>query len=168
MQIGCVDIEISRGFCYAPLYNYCANWKYLHDPVINFPSANWDNFDKVNITTTNKRFCLIWCVEHNNTEMLCFSIFDESKLKSARTTLRKKCPYSELFCPYFSTLVYSRSISPYSIRMRENMDQNNSEYGHFSRSASSSMDIITADNWFNFVSTACENIQSRSLTTDYT
>ena len=26
------------------------------------------------------------------------------------------------------------SISPYSIRMRENTDQNNSEYGHFLRS----------------------------------
>ena len=28
-----------------------------------------------------------------------------------------------------------RSISPYSLRMREKKDQNNSEYGHFSRSA---------------------------------
>ena len=26
------------------------------------------------------------------------------------------------------------SISPYSVRMRENTDQKNSEYGHFSRS----------------------------------
>ena len=26
------------------------------------------------------------------------------------------------------------SISPYSVRMRENADQNNSEYGHFLRS----------------------------------
>ena len=29
---------------------------------------------------------------------------------------------------------YFRSISPYSVRMRENTDPNNSEYGHFSRS----------------------------------
>ena len=28
-----------------------------------------------------------------------------------------------------------RSISPYSVRMRQNTDQNNSKYGHFSRSA---------------------------------
>ena len=44
-------------------------------------------------------------------------------------TLRKKRPYSEIFwCfPAFS-------ISPYSLRMQENADQNNSEYGHFSRS----------------------------------
>ena len=27
-----------------------------------------------------------------------------------------------------------RSISPYSLQMRENADQNNSEYGHFLRS----------------------------------
>ena len=27
-----------------------------------------------------------------------------------------------------------RSISPYSVRMRENTDLKNSEYGHFSRS----------------------------------
>ena len=32
---------------------------------------------------------------------------------------------------------YYTSVSPYSIRMRENTDQNNSEYGHFSRSESS-------------------------------
>ena len=37
-------------------------------------------------------------------------------------TLRKKCPYSEWFW------------TPYSVRMRENADQNNPEYGHFSRS----------------------------------
>ena len=33
--------------------------------------------------------------------------------------------------------VRTRSCSgPYSVRMRENKDQNNSEYGHFSRSGS--------------------------------
>ena len=31
-----------------------------------------------------------------------------------------------------------RSISPYSVQMRENTDQNNSEYGLFSRSVSHS------------------------------
>ena len=30
-------------------------------------------------------------------------------------------------------------ISPYSVRMRENADQNNSEYGHFLRSAMSKL-----------------------------
>ena len=40
-------------------------------------------------------------------------------------TLRKECPYSELL-----------RISPYSVRMQENADQNNSKYGHFLRSVS--------------------------------
>ena len=37
-----------------------------------------------------------------------------------RSSLRENCPYSE-----FS--------GPYSVRMRENTDQKNSEFGHFSR-----------------------------------
>ena len=43
--------------------------------------------------------------------------------------LRKKYPYSELFWSAFS-----RIRTEYSVEMRENTDQNNSEYGHFSRS----------------------------------
>ena len=53
-------------------------------------------------------------------------------------TLLKKCPYSELFWSAFPSIRTGngdiRSISTYSVRMRENTDQNNSEYGHFSRS----------------------------------
>ena len=37
--------------------------------------------------------------------------------------------------PYFPTFGLIQSISPYSVRIRESTDQNNSEYGHFSRSA---------------------------------
>ena len=44
-----------------------------------------------------------------------------------------KCPYSGLSAPYFPVFGL-KSISPYSVRMRENADQNNFEYGHFSRS----------------------------------
>ena len=54
-------------------------------------------------------------------------------------TLRKKCPYSELFWSVISRLWTEyreiQSISPYSIRMWENTDQNKFEYGHFLRSA---------------------------------
>ena len=54
-------------------------------------------------------------------------------------SLRKKCPYSEFFWSVFSRIQTEygeiRSISPYSVRVRENTDQKNSEYGHFSRSA---------------------------------
>ena len=53
-------------------------------------------------------------------------------------SLRKTCPYSELFWSIFSRIRTEygemRSISPYSVRMRENTDQNNSEYGPFLRS----------------------------------
>ena len=53
-------------------------------------------------------------------------------------TLRKKCLYSELFWSAFSRIHTeygeTRSISPYSVQMQENADQNISEYGHFSRS----------------------------------
>ena len=64
--------------------------------------------------------------------------------KSERVSLRKKCPYSELFWSVFPRIrtdltvsVQMRLISPFSVRMREITDQNNSEYGHFSQSVSS-------------------------------
>ena len=54
-------------------------------------------------------------------------------------SLRKKCPYSELFWSAFSSIWTEygeiQNISPYSVRMWENKDQNNSKYGHFLRSA---------------------------------
>ena len=48
-----------------------------------------------------------------------------------KMTLRKKCPYSELFWSAFSRI---QPEYPYSVGMQENADQNNSKYGHFSRS----------------------------------
>ena len=52
-------------------------------------------------------------------------------------SLREKCPYSEFFWFSFSLIrtEYSEMlrIFPYSVWMRENTDQKNSEYGHFSR-----------------------------------
>ena len=52
--------------------------------------------------------------------------------------LRGKCPCLELFWTSFYRIwtehVEIRSISPYLVQMRKNADQNNSEYGHFSRS----------------------------------
>ena len=55
-------------------------------------------------------------------------------------SLREKCPYSEFLWSAFSRIRTEYggmwSISSYSVRMRENTNQKNSEYGHFSRSAS--------------------------------
>ena len=53
--------------------------------------------------------------------------------------LRKKCPYKKFFWSVFFRIRTENngigSISPYSVRMRENTEQKNSEYGHFSHSA---------------------------------
>ena len=51
-------------------------------------------------------------------------------------TLRKICPYSEFSGPYFLSFGLNTGIYPYSVRMRENANQKNFKYGHFSRSVS--------------------------------
>ena len=65
----------------------------------------------------------------------CF-LNEEPKLPDH--ALRKKCQCSELYRFLFSRIrtEYGEipSISPYSVRIRENTDQNNAKYGHFSRS----------------------------------
>ena len=52
-------------------------------------------------------------------------------------TLSEKRSYSEFFLSIFSPIRTEYGeillISPYLAQMRENMDQKNSEYGHFSR-----------------------------------
>ena len=49
-------------------------------------------------------------------------------------SLREKCRYSELFWSVFSRIRTEygemRCISAHSVRIRENTDQNNSEYEH--------------------------------------
>ena len=49
--------------------------------------------------------------------------------------MREKFPYSELFWSAFFRIRIENGeilrISPYLVRMRENTDQNNFEYGHF-------------------------------------
>ena len=51
------------------------------------------------------------------------------------SALREKCLHSEFFWSVFPRIRTEygeiRSISPYSVRMWENTDQKNSEYGHF-------------------------------------
>ena len=53
-------------------------------------------------------------------------------------SLRKNCSYSEFFWFIFSRIRTEcgdiRCIFQYSVQMRENIDQENSEYGHFSSS----------------------------------
>ena len=62
------------------------------------------------------------------------------ELLNQSLTLREKCPYSELFLSVFSHIQTEYGeilcISPYSIRMQEYVDKDNSKYGRFSRSVS--------------------------------
>ena len=62
----------------------------------------------------------------------------DSDKERVKRKLRKKCPYLELFWSVISRIRTEYGeiirISPYSIRMRANTDQNNYDYGHFLRS----------------------------------
>ena len=75
---------------------------------------------------------------------------------SYEPTLRENFPYSELFWAVFSRIRTEYGeilrISPHSVQMRENVDQNNSKYGHFLRSAFSikSSDSIPPENTRRF------------------
>ena len=68
-----------------------------------------------------------------------YMITNEATLKLRwKKALREKCPYLELFWSSFFRIWTQyeevRLISPYSVRIQENTDQKNSEYGHLSRS----------------------------------
>ena len=64
----------------------------------------------------------------------------QDRKRVVRVTLLEKCPYSELFWSVFLPIrTEYAEISPSSVRMRENTDQNDCEYGLFLRSVS---------NWF--------------------
>ena len=69
-----------------------------------------------------------------------FDMILNTSLLSNRVSLREKCPYSEFFWSAFSHIRTEYKeilrISPYPVQVRENTDQKNSEYGHFSRSES--------------------------------
>ena len=63
---------------------------------------------------------------------------DANRKQYNKVTLRKKCPYSELFWSVFSRIPteYGNLLHepPNSAQMLENTDQKYSQYGHFSHS----------------------------------
>ena len=71
-----------------------------------------------------------------------------------RYSLLEKWPYSELHWSAFSRIRTEYReilrIFPYSVRMREYADQNNSEYGHLSRSDLIVSTIINKVLWVKF------------------
>ena len=72
------------------------------------------------------------------TRILLSSWYFSSITGSLKLALHEKCPYSEFSWSVFLRIRTEyenmRSISPYSVQMREIADQKNSEYGQFSRS----------------------------------
>ena len=82
-------------------------------------------------------WCITKIVTSSSFLLKKFCLYNTSS-RTATNSLREKCPYSELFWSVFSRTRTEYGeilrISLYSVRMREDTDQNNSEYGHFLRS----------------------------------
>ena len=76
---------------------------------------------------------MVWSVQ--NRSYYFVEKRSQEPYKHLRFSLCEKGPYSEFFWFIFSRIWTSyreiRSISPYSVRMRENTNQKKSEYGHF-------------------------------------
>ena len=93
----------------------------------------------------SKRWCVDFCETVNELAMEWVSL--------AWIALRQKCLYLELFWSAFSRIRTEYGeillISPYSVRMRENADQNNSEYKHFLRSVAHLLNLSNYDLLFN-------------------
>ena len=115
----------------------------------NKPSNVWRSTKFTNIFQFRKFYFAknllpfdIWIKFSRNPSLrIIFKLSFSLKLSSLHTlqfrTLHRKFPYLELFWFAVSCIRTEYGeilrISPYSVQMRENMDQNNSEYGHFSR-----------------------------------
>ena len=99
-----------------------------------------------------------------NVEMFCFFLFlkcwfcPSSQSNKYHQQMRKKYPYSELFWSAFSRIRAEYGeilrIYPYSVRMRENTDQNISQYQHFLRSANDDNSTIPW-NFFLHLPSSC-------------
>ena len=85
----------------------------------------------------------LWLLHTISVSILCASQEERLSLleSNQQMSLREKCPYSELFWSVSQYFILVR-ISPYSVRMRENTDQNYSEYGYFSRSVCGFCNIV--------------------------
>ena len=88
--------------------------------------------EKLAIESPHHPYLCRSCVTAANSDEIYLETFQYLR------SLRKKCPYSEFFWTVFYRIhiEYGKipSISPNSVRLRENADQKNSEYGHLLRS----------------------------------
>ena len=106
-----------------------------------------EHFQNINLSdiTNNKNFWITASLVFDNklranhkTQLIEENVLAASDEKITKIHCIKKCPYSDFFWSVFSRIRTEygeiRSISPYSVRMREHMGKKNSEYGHFLRS----------------------------------
>ena len=140
-------------------------FSFLHirtESAINFLSMILKNLCKINLSLAWKMFLFCYiCTKNLFMQEWSSQIFQrclsEFYFNMPNATLREKCLYSELFWSVFSGIRTEYGeilrISPYSVRMPENTDQNNSEYRQFLRSASSqfSVWVIMLYNVFHLV-----------------
>ena len=100
---------------------------------MNMPQSNKNIFQQMKLTFYDKELHREIMKRSRLRNSFLRTKSQEDRLKY--NTLGEKCPYSELFWSVFSRNRAEcgeiRNISPYSVQMRENTDQNNSEYRHF-------------------------------------
>ena len=100
---------------------------------MNMPQSNKNIFQQMKLTFYDKELHRGIMKRSRLRNSFLRTKSQEDRLKY--NTLGEKCPYSELFWSVFSRNRAEcgeiRNISPYSLQMRENTDQNNSEYRHF-------------------------------------
>ena len=106
--------------------------------------VKFPNFVTILLNSFKKHDIWIWIFWNSDISSEGLEVgsgFLDSHVHSIRCVVQslcEKCSYSELFWSAFFWIwtEYGEisSISPYSVRMWQNVDQNNSEYGHVSRS----------------------------------
>ena len=117
------------------IFDYFTNKKQQTKPDCHYSTELQPDGQLVNKTysfqSSTKISFKVSAIQHQSLK----SIFFWQEVQTA--TLRKKCPYSELFWSVFSCIrtEYGEMlcISPHSFQIRKNKDLNNSEYGHFLR-----------------------------------
>ena len=107
--------------------NYLSVFKHFVESAFKGLNRGCLPFDQYRISYNN-------CWASNNH----YTVLQSDKL-SVTLTVQKVSASGVFWSVFFCILTEYGQIlrmSPYSVQMRENMDQKNSEYGHFSRSAS--------------------------------
>ena len=94
-------------------------------------------------------FCKVSSVDHDSQKFYSWTFFrNEGIWKGSFKNMQCYLLHCNDFSRIRTDYREIRSTSPNSVRIRENTDQNNSEYGHFSRSIKST--VVKANHIGNF------------------